>query len=140
MQVNTYLAFGGECRAAFEMYERVLGGKIAFMMTNGESPMAAQTPPEMKNKVMHASLQIPGGGVIQGADHPQGRAVKPSGFSVSLTVRDKAEAERVFKGLSEGGKVQQPLQQTFFSPAFGMCIDRFDVPWMVYTEGQIAPG
>lgn len=139
MQVNTYLAFGGECRAAFEMYERVLGAKITFMMTNSESPMASQTPQEMKDKIMHASLQIPGGGAIQGADHPQGRAVKPSGFCVSLTVKDRAEAERVFKGLSEGGQVQMALQQTFFSPAFGMCTDKFQVPWMVYCEGQMAP-
>lgn len=138
MQVNTYLAFDGDCREAFQTYERVLGGKITFMMTQGESPVAAQTPPEWKDKIMHASLQIPGGGLIQGADHPQGRTVKPAGFSVSVSVKDKGEAERIFKGLSEGGQVKMPLQQTFFSPAFGMCIDRFDVPWMVYTEGQQA--
>lgn len=138
MQVNTYLAFDGDCREAFQTYERVLGGKITFMMTQGESPVAAQTPPEWKDKIMHASLQIPGGGLLQGADHPQGRTVKPAGFSVSVSVKDKGEAERIFKGLSEGGQVKMPLQQTFFSPAFGMCIDRFDVPWMVYTEGQQA--
>ena len=137
MQVATYLAFNGECRVAFQMYERVLGGKMLFMMTNGESPMADKTPPEMKNRIMHATLQIPGGSLLQGADHPEGRAVKPSGFSVAVTVKDKAEAERIFKALSDGAQVQMPMQQTFWSPAFGMLIDKYQVPWMVNTEGQM---
>jgi PhnB protein len=137
MQVATYLAFNGECRAAFQMYERVLGGKMLFMMTNGESPMADKTPPEMKNRIMHATLQIPGGSLLQGADHPEGRAVKPSGFSVAVTVKDKSEAERIFKALSDGAQVQMPMQQTFWSPAFGMLIDKYQVPWMVNTEGQM---
>ncbi|MGB7191106.1 MAG: VOC family protein [Acidobacteriaceae bacterium] len=136
MQLTTYLAFNGECRAAFEMYERVLGGKITFMMTQGESPMAEQTPPGWKDKIMHASLQTPGG-LIQGADHPQGRKVEPAGFCVSVQVEEKAEAERIFKALAEGGKTQMELQQTFWSPGFGMCIDKFGVPWMVNTAGQM---
>jgi PhnB protein len=138
MQVNPYLGFGGECRAAFAMYEKVLGGKILFMMTNGESPMADKMPPELKDKVMHVTLQVPGGGILQGADHPEGKAAKPHGFSVCVTVKDAAEAERIFKGLSEGGKVQMEFQKTFWSPGFGMCIDKFEVPWMVNTEGQMA--
>lgn len=140
MQVTTYLAFNGDCRTAFEMYERVLGGKIAFIMTNGESPMADKMAPEMKDKIMHVTLQLPdGGGVLQGADHPEGKAVKPAGFSVAVTVKDKAEAERIFKALSDGAQVQMPIQKTFWSPAFGMLIDKFQVPWMVNTEGQMPP-
>jgi PhnB protein len=138
MQVTTYLAFNGDCRAAFEMYERVLGGKITFMMTQGESPMADKTAPEWKDKIMHASLETPGGGIISGADHPQGRKVEPAGFCVSVQVKEKAEAERIFKALAGGGKTQMEFQQTFWSPGFGMCIDKFGVPWMVNTEGQMA--
>ena len=138
MHVATYLAFNGDCRKAFEMYERVLGGKIAMIMTNGESPMADKIAPEMKDKIMHVTLQLPDGGLLQGADHPEGKAVKPEGFSVAVTVKDRAEAERIFKGLSEGAKVQMPMQQTFWSPAFGMLIDKFQVPWMVNCEGQMS--
>lgn len=136
MQVTTYLAFDGQCREAFQTYERILGGKIVFMMTNAESPMADQTQPNWKDKIMHASLQTPGG-LIQGADHPQGRAVKPAGFCVCVSVKDNAEGERIFNGLSEGGQVQMAYQKTFWSPGFGMCIDKFSVPWMVNTEGQM---
>ena len=134
MQITTYLGFGGDCKAAFEYYEKVLGGKITMMMTNGESPMAEQTAPNWRDKIMHVSLQTPGG-LLQGADHPEGREVKPSGFSVCVSTKDKAEAERIFKGLSEGGQVQMPISETFWSPAFGMCIDKFHVPWMVNCEG-----
>ena len=136
MHLTTYLAFDGDCKAAFAMYEKVLGGKITMMMTNGESPMADQTPADWKDKIMHITLETPGG-VLQGADHPQGKQVNPAGFSVCVGVKDKAEAERVFKGLSEGGQVQMAMAETFWSPGFGMCIDKFGVPWMVNTEGPM---
>jgi PhnB protein len=136
MNVNTYLAFNGNCKQAFQLYEKVLGGKIEFMMTHAESPMADQTAPEWKDKIMHASLKTPGG-LILGADHPQGRAVKPAGFSVSVTVKDPAEAEKIFKALSDGGQVHMPFQKTFWSPGFGMCVDKFEVPWMINTEGPM---
>jgi PhnB protein len=55
------------------------------------------------------------------------------GFSLSLTVRDEAEADRVFAALGDGGQVQMPLTKTFFSPRFGMVADRFGVSWMVYV-------
>ncbi len=138
MQVTTHLAFSGNCKIAFETYAKLLGGKITFMMTQGESPMADQVPPAMKDKIMHAALEVPGGGVIQGADHPEGKEAKPHGFSVCVTVKDAAEAERIFKGLSEGGKVQMEFQKTFWSPGFGMCIDKFEVPWMVNTAHEMA--
>jgi PhnB protein len=131
MQLTTYLSFNGNCEAAFNFYAETLGGKIAFMMTQGESPMGDKVPMEMKDKIVHAALEVPGGGVLMGADHPQGKKVQPAGFCVSLQVNDTAEAERIFKGLSESGQVQMDFQKTFWSPGFGMCIDKFEVPWMV---------
>ena len=104
MMVNTYLVFNGNCKDAFQFYERALGGKILFMMTHGESPMADKTAPEWKDKIMHATLQTPGG-LLMGSDNPQARATKPAGFSVSVTVKDAAEGERIFKGLSDGGQI-----------------------------------
>jgi PhnB protein len=137
MSLTTHLAFSGDCQTAFDMYARVLRGKITFKMTNGESPMADQLGPELKDKIMHIALQTPDGAVLQGADHPQGRPVKPSGFSVCVSLKDAAEAERIFKGLSDGAQVQMEFQKTFWSPGFGMLIDKFGIPWMVNTEGQM---
>jgi PhnB protein len=130
MQLTTYLNFNGNCEVAFKFYEEVLGGKITFMTKQGESPMGDKVPAEMKDKVMHAMLEVPGG-ALMGADHPQGKKVLPVGFCVSLQVTDTAEAERIFQRLSEDGQIQMQFQKTFWSPGFGMCIDKFEVPWMV---------
>jgi PhnB protein len=133
MQVNPYLAFNGKCEEAFTHYAKVLNGKILFKMTNAESPMADKTPPEQRNRIMHATLQV-GDRLIMGADAPPNYYTKPGGFSVSINCKDVAEAERVFKALADGGEVKMPLQKTFWSPGFGMFIDRFDIPWMVNVD------
>ena len=52
----------------------------------------------------------------------------------TIQIDDTAEAERIFKSLSEGGTVTLPLQQTFWAPRFGMFVDRFGIPWMVNCE------
>ncbi len=93
--------------------------------------MGDKVPPEMKGKIMHVNLEIPGGGTLMGADYPPKYKVQPAGFCVSIQVKDIGEAERIFRGLSEGGKVQMALQKTFWSPGFGMCTDQFDIPWMI---------
>jgi PhnB protein len=131
MQLINYLNFSGNCEEAFKFYADALGGKITSIMTLGQSPMGDKVPAEMKHKIMHATLEVPGGAVLMGADHPQGKKVQPAGFCVSVQVKDTAEAERIFKELSEGGKVQMQFQETFWSPGFGMCIDKFEVPWMI---------
>jgi PhnB protein len=65
------------------------------------------------------------------SDAPPGRYEKPTGFSVSIELDDVAEAERIFNALADGGTVGMPFQKTFWSSGFGMCTDRFDIPWMV---------
>lgn len=133
MKINPYLAFDGRCREAFEFYSRVLGGKIAFIQTIGESPIASTMPPETHGRVMHVTLQI-GDQVLQGADAPSGQFSKPAGFCVALHVDSEAEGKRVFESLAEGGKVQMPFQATFWAKGFGMCIDRFGTPWIINAE------
>jgi PhnB protein len=135
MKLNPYLAFDGRCREAFELYERVLGGKIAFIQTMGESPMASSVPPEAHGRVMHASLHI-GDQVLQGADTPLGQFSKPAGFCVALHFNETSEAERVFSALAQNGKVQMPFQPTFWAKGFGMLIDQFGTPWIVNAGQQ----
>ena len=67
MQLNPYLSFNGKCEEAFKFYEKVLGGKLVAMMTNAGSPMADQTPPEWRNKIMHARLTV-GDQVLMASD------------------------------------------------------------------------
>lgn len=133
MQLNPYLNFNGECEAAFRFYEQCLGGKMIFMMTHGESPMAEQVTPEWRNKIIHATLTV-GDRVLMGSDAPPEHYEKPKGFSVSLSVENPQEAERIFNALAEKGRVQMPLQKTFWSTCFGTLVDRFGIPWMVSCE------
>jgi PhnB protein len=133
MQIHTYLLYDGQCGEAFRLYERVLGGKIDFIQTHGESPMADQTPPELRDKIMHVHMTV-GDQVLMGSDAPMQHFEKPQGFSVSLGIDDPAEAERVFNGLAEGGTVTMPLQKTFWAGRFGMLVDRYGIPWMVNCE------
>lgn len=134
MKLNPYLAFDGTCRQAFEFYEKSLGGTIAFIQTMGQSPMAADTPPEAHNRVMHVTLHV-GDQVLQGADAPPGQFTKPAGFCVALHFDEPAEGQKVFDALGEGGKVQMPFQATFWAKGFGMLIDRFGTPWII-NAGQ----
>jgi len=133
MQVNPYLAFNGQCADAFKFYEKVLGGKITFTMTWGEMPGADQFPAETHKLIMHSRISI-GDQVLMGADAPPDRYQEPKGINVSIHVKDTAEGERIFKALSENGKVTMPFEQTFWSKGFGMCVDQFGIPWMVNTE------
>jgi len=133
MQLNPYLNFKGHCEEAFKSYEKSLKGNIEFLMRNGESPMADKTPPDQKNNVLQATLRF-GDQVIMGADAPPEYYEKPQGFSISITVKEVQEAERIFNELSAGGSVRMPLQKTFWAQRFGMFTDRFDIPWMINCE------
>jgi PhnB protein len=133
MQLNPYLTFNGQCEDAFKFYEKCLGGKIEAMMTHAGTPAEQHVPPEWRNKILHARLTV-GDQALMGSDAPPGRYEQPQGFSVSLNINDPREAERIFRALSENGKVQMPLQQTFWAERFGMCADRFGIPWMVNCE------
>jgi len=133
MQIDPYLNFNGQCEAAFRFYERCLGGKIEFMATFGESPMAGQFPPEFHGKIMHVRMSI-GDRVLMASDCPPDRFDGVKGFSVSIAVSDPAEAERIFAALSEGGHVSMPIQETFWAQRFGMATDRFGIPWMINCE------
>src|SRR5919108_5018005 len=99
MQLNPYLVFNGQCAAAFKFYEQVLGGKIEGMQTHGDSPMAEQTPPEWRDRILHARLVV-GDEVLMGSDSPPHHYDQPKGFSVSLSVDNPAEADRIFQALA----------------------------------------
>jgi PhnB protein len=130
MQINPYLFYNGNCEAAFKFYAKVLGGKIDAMLTHEGAPAEMQTPPEWKNKIMHAKMTIDGE-VIMASDTPPAHFHQPQGFGVALQFDDPADAERKFKALSEGGAITAPFGKTFFSKGFGMCVDQFGIPWMV---------
>ena len=133
MQVQPYLFFDGRCEEAVEFYRSKLGAEVTMLMRfkdSPEPPQSGMVPSGSEDKVMHTSFRI-GDTTVMASD---GRCLgQPSfqGFSLSLTVPDDAEAERVFAALGAGGQVQMPLTKTFFSSRFGMVADRFGVSWMI---------
>jgi len=133
VQINPYLNFDGECEAAFRFYERCLGGTIEAMQTFGESPMAADTPADWHNRILHARL-VAGGTALMGSDSPSEHFEQPKGFSVSLQVDRPEEADRIFSALAENGTVQMPIGETFWAARFGMLVDQFGIPWMVNCD------
>ena len=135
MDINVYLSFNGNCEQAFRFYEKALGGKIEAIYPYEGSPAAAQVPKDMVKKIMHARVTVPGGGTLMGSDAcgPDGYQ-KPQGFTVSLNVEKPADAERFSRALSESGTTKMPMQETFWAARFGMCVDRFGIPWMVNCE------
>ncbi|MBV9035737.1 MAG: VOC family protein [Acidobacteriaceae bacterium] len=135
MQLNPYLQFNGQCEAAFQLYQRCLGGKIEAMMKYADAPPEAQVSPDSRDKIMHARLVV-GDAVLMGSDGGPERYELPKGFCVSIQIKDPAEAERIFNTLAENGQVHMPLQQTFWAARFGMLRDQFGIPWMVNCEGD----
>ena len=133
MQVSPYLFFNGTCEEAFKFYAKTLGGKIDGMMPHKGSPAEAHVPPEWHSKIMHARL-ILDDKVIMASDAPPGHYNKPQGFSISYTVKNPADAERIFRALSENGTINMPMEETFWALRFGMCVDRFGIPWMVNCD------
>ena len=135
MKINPYLSFDGRCREAFEFYAKTLGGRIAFIQTYGESPMASTMPGDTHGRIMHVTLEV-GNQVLQGADAPPTQFTKAAGFAVALHFDYAADGERVFGAFAQNGTVKMPFQPTFWAKGFGMLIDQFGTPWTV-NAGQI---
>lgn len=135
--VNVYLTFNGNCKEAFDFYQSVFGGEFPYVGTFGEMPPQEGQPPisdELKDKIMHISLPISAETVLMGSDIGDESAAnyKPgNNFSISITTSSKAEANRLFDGLSSGGQVTMPMDDTFWGDYFGMFTDKFGINWMV---------
>lgn len=131
--VQPYLFFNGNCQEAVEFYCKALGAEVEMMMRFKESPeppLPGSVPPGFEDKIMHTSFRI-GQTTVMASDGCETGGANFQGFSLSLSVPTEAEADRIFAALAEWGKVQMPLEKTFWSPRFGMVTDRFGVGWMV---------
>lgn len=139
MAFHPYLNFGGNCRAAFTRYQEIFGGELVLLAPTDLPPGAAgEVPPGKGDLVMHAALTFEGH-LLMGSDDTAEDFGPVRGMYVNITVVDATEARRVFEALAEEGEVEMRLEQTFFSPLFGVCRDRFGTPWMVDTEAPEPP-
>jgi PhnB protein len=130
-----YLNFGGNCREAFTRYQEVFGGELSIMGA-GDLPEGEEFSTDQPDFVVHAALTFPDH-LLMASDDPTGNYRKPEGMYVHYEVTDIAEGERVFKELSDGGEVRMPFEETFWAERFGMCVDRFAIPWMISVERAV---
>ena len=138
MPFHPYLFFGGNCRQAFTRYQEIFGGELFLMDMKSAPPSDQPIPPEKADYIIHAALNFDGH-LLMASDDPMNDTFGPvQGMMVSFSTPDVGEAKRVYDALAEGGTQTQPMTETFFSPAWGMVIDRFGTPWMVGADQPAA--
>ena len=139
MQVEPYLFFDGRCEEALDFYKKAVGAQVTALIRFKESPDPTMVHGGQDgNKVLHAVFRIGDTTIMASDGRNQG---KPNfqGFALSISVKTEAETKKFFNALAEGGRVEAPLGKTFFSPSFGMVVDRFGVFWMVLIPTMQAP-
>jgi PhnB protein len=133
-RLNSYLHFNGNAEEAFNFYKSIFGGEFITLMRNRDVPAEVQNPPNEAeaDQIMHVSLQV-GDSMLMGSDFPSayGKAILGTNFHVSISAESREEADRLFNGLSAGGKVMMPMADAFWGSYFGMFNDKFSVQWMV---------
>ncbi len=135
MKLYMYLNYGGNCRQAFEFYEKHLGGRITSLQTHGEIPGQGQNTPGWENAVLHARLEL-GDTVVMAADIPPDRFQPMRSAYLSLLLDSNEEADRIYALLTEDGQIFMPMEETFFAHRFAMLRDRFGTSWMLLHERE----
>ena len=141
MNVQTSLNFYGRTEEAVNFYRKTLGAETLFMMRFRERPDRAQVKPGTEEKIFHATIRI-GSTEIMASDC--GCENSPTetfgGFSLAIHVETPEKAERIFKALSDGGRILIPMVETFFATRYGIVIDRFGVSWKIIAASKRQSG
>lgn len=137
-RTSTYLNFPRQTEQAFNYYQKIFGGAfIGGVARFKDIPKQDGAPPLAeadRDLIMHIELAITGGHILMGTDAPEslGFQVKQgNNVYINLEPDTRQEADRLFKALSSGGKVEMPMQDMFWGAYFGSCCDKFGVQWMV---------
>ena len=138
--INPYLNFDGNCEEAMSFYRSVFGGEFQGPILRwGEAPGCEEfnLADEDKGKVMHMALPISDGNVVMASDSLKGLGPQLSvgnNVSIAIGLKNRAEADQLFNGLSEGGLVQMPMSDAFWGGYFGSFVDRFGINWLINAE------
>lgn len=131
--IHSYLTFNGNCREAMAFYNQCLGGELT-LQTVGDSPMSEKLPEQMKNSILHATLTN-GNLVLMGSDMACENGLL-RGNSVSLMLNCSSEQEIIacYNSLSKGGRMTNPLEDTFWGAIFGNLTDKFGNHWILHYQ------
>ena len=135
LAVNPYLNFNGTTEEAFNLYKKVFGGDFAMVQRFKDTPEAGKVPTELGDKIMHIALPLGKGNMLMGTDAMEGLGQKAptmgNNFYITVNAESKEEADKIFNGLSDGAKIELPMNDTFWGAYFGMLKDRYEVQWMI---------
>lgn len=134
MQLEPYIYFYGRCEEALAFYKSIFGGEYDIHRFEG-SPMAENMPPEARNGVMHAAFNGPGFRFMA-SDGPGPKQFDPESgnIALSMSIKERADGERIFGKLAEGGNVRVPFGPAFWGGTFGVVTDKFGTEWMIAAE------
>lgn len=131
-----YIFFNGNCREAMNFYKECFGGSDLRLFTYGDAPPNESSMKNApKDAVMHCSL-TKGSMTIMASDWPEGGANQGNNINLNIDCESMNEIQTLFKALSQGGKVTQPLGDTFWGAHFGMLTDKFGIHWMLNCQLQ----
>lgn len=140
MKLSTHVAYNGNCEEAFNFYKSIFGGEFDTVQRNKDIPVGVPSPAgdNEAEKILHISLPIGNGSMLMGCDIPAafGEATRSNSFNISVSTDSEAETERIYNGLLAGGKVNVPLDKTFWGAYFGIVVDRYGVQWMISYDYQ----
>ncbi len=133
-----YLHFMGNTEEAMNYYKSILGGEFTIFSRFKDIPGGEKMIAIERMKMIHVSLVLDNGLTIMATDFLQSmeqKLVPGNNFHICIHTESEKETDRLFQGLAAGGKVDMPLNKTFFTAYFGMCTDKFCVQWMLsYAE------
>ncbi|GAB3513444.1 VOC family protein [Emticicia fontis] len=132
--INTYLNFPGNTEEAFNFYKSVFGGEFSFIQHFKDTPEGANMSDEEKEKIMHIGLPIGKGGALMATDALESQGftlVQGNNYNICISAETEEEAEKLFYGLSAGGKILVPLAKASWGSYFGMFNDKFGISWMI---------
>lgn len=138
--VHPYLNFMGKTEEAFNFYKGVFGGDFTSLQRFRDMPDGKNLPANEQDKIMHVSLPITKDTILMGSDglESMGHSIRiGNNLYIMLSVDSKEEADRLFKQLSVGGKIEMELQDTFWGAYYGSFADKYGVQWMIdFTKKQ----
>lgn len=140
-KVNAYLTFNGNCEEAFSFYKSVFGGEFLYIGRYKDVPPTDRQKFQLENdeKIMHVSLPIGKETILMGCDSTQTdgqETIFGDNISLSVSIDNKEEADRLFNELSVGGQIKMAMSQTFWGSYFGVFTDRFGINWLINCESN----
>lgn len=143
IKLNPYLNFNGTAEEALNFYKQVLGGQIPVIMRYRDMPGTEKMPEDELDKLMHIALALPDGTMLMASDATKfmgWEVTQGNQFTSSVSVGSREEADRIFAGLGEGGKITSQMKKEFWGAYFGMLTDRFGIQWMVSFDENPGQG